>query len=105
LVAHYRQRVAHVEKHGFERNLGFEPGTNKRSRALDPHGAEHWWSEGANVDIRHGTNLTLSRWSPELFRNKNSCEGWTESDRVPGWGVTLGRFEDWLESVSQGVVA
>lgn len=100
LVEHYRVRVAHVEAHGFERNLGYEPGTNRRSREIDHHGAEHWWSEWPNVDIRHGHNLTLSRWSPELFRNKNSCEGWTESDRVPGWGVTVGRFQEFLAGVT-----
>lgn len=101
LVAHYRARVAHVEAHGFERNLGFEPGTNRRSRALDPHGAETWWSVLPNIDIRHGVNLTKSRWSPDEFRDKRTCEGWTMADEVPGWGRTKGRFAAFLAELGQ----
>ena len=101
LVAHYRARVAHVEAHGFERNLGFEPGTNRRSSALDPHGAETWWSAGPNIDIRHGVNLTKSRWSQDEFRDKRTCEGWTMADEVPGWGRTKGRFAEFLADLGR----
>ena len=101
LLAHYRARVAHVEAHGFDRNLGFEPGTNRRSRELDPHGAETWWSIGPNIDIRHGANLTRSRWSQDQFRDKTTCEGWTLADEVPGWGRTKGRFAEFLDGIGQ----
>lgn len=116
LVEHYRKRVAAVEanaerlraaglevKHqGYDRNLGFEPGTNSASRAIDPHGAETWMSALPNIDIRHAKNLTPSRWSQAQFRNKSTCEGWTEADAVPGWGVTKGRFAAFLEDVAHG---
>lgn len=116
LVEHYKKRVAAVEanaerlraaglevKHqGYDRNLGFEPGTNKASREIDPHGAEVWMSPLPNVDIRHAKNLTPSRWSPDQFRNKSTCQGWTEADAVPGWGVTKGRFAAFLEDVAKG---
>lgn len=102
LIAHYRKRVALVETAGYDRNLGFEPGTNKGSRAIDPeHGSDSWMSSAPNVDIRHGFNLTRTRWSPEQFRNKSTCQGWTEGDTIPGWGPTLGRFDAFLaEAVS-----
>lgn len=100
LVEHYRKRVAVVERDGFDRNLGFEPGTNGRARALDPHGAETWMSAFPNVDIRHGKNLTPSRWRQDQFRNQNSCLGWKMVDAVPGWGVTKGRFRDFLNETA-----
>jgi hypothetical protein len=58
LVDHYRKRVAHVEQHGFDRNLGYEPGTNSRARALDGRGAEAWLSAGPLVDIKTEFCLT-----------------------------------------------
>ena len=96
LVEHYRKRVAYVEQHGYDRNLGYEPGTNSRSYQLDPHRAEGWLSAGPNIDIRHGRNLSKSKWSIADFRNKANAIDWTEADAVPGWGQTRGRFEAWL---------
>lgn len=102
LIDHYRKRVAHVEAHGFDRNLGFEPGTNSRARALDGRKSATWMSAHPNVDIKTDFCLTKGRWSQDQFRNKQSCLGWQESDRVPGWGVTLGRFDAFLEDVAAG---
>jgi hypothetical protein len=46
-----------------------------------------------NIDIRHGNNLTPTRWRKDQFRDQRYTKGWTEADEVPGWG----RFEDvWL---------
>ena len=102
LVEHYRRRVALIERDGWSRNLGYEPGTNARSRAIDGVGFDVWLSPVPNLDIRHGANLTRSRWRQSEFRNKNSCLGWTMGDAVPGWGRTKGRFEAVLESVREG---
>jgi hypothetical protein len=63
---------------------------------VDDFKAEKWMSEFPNIDIRHGGNLTPSRWTQAEFRNKNSCLGWMMSDSVPGWGVTKGRFLEFL---------
>lgn len=103
LIAHYRARVARVERDGFSRALGFEPGTNSRSRSIDGVGFGTWFSTRPNLDIRHGKNLTLTRWSPEVFRNKNSCLGWTEAgpEGIPGWGVTAGRFDQFLSDLNR----
>jgi hypothetical protein len=96
LLEHYRKRVALVEKHGFTRKMGFEPGTHGRAERVDDLKSEAWMSEFPNIDIRHGDNLTPSRWRQDQFRNQRSCRGWKEGEGVPGWGKTKGRFGDFL---------
>lgn len=96
LVDHYRKRVAYIEQHGWDRNIGYEPGTNRRSLAFDPHGAQSFWTETPNIDVRDVGNLSKSKWSLADFRNKANAVGWTEADAVPGWGRTCGRFDAFL---------
>lgn len=103
LLAHYRERVRRIETEGFSRKMGFEPGSHGRAERVDDFPSDVWRSEFPNIDIRHDKNLTESRWSQEQFRNKRSCEGWTESDRVPGWGKIEGRFDAWLDAVSSSL--
>ena len=98
LLDHYRKRVAYVEEHGFSRRIGFEPGTHGRIPELKGK-HETWMSEYPNIDIRHDKNLTPSRWKRSEFRNKKFCDGWLMKDTIPGWGKTLGRFDEILESV------
>ena len=95
LLEHYRQRVALVEKEGYNHSMGYEPGTHTKQ-------FEMWNSEFPNVDIRHGSNLTKNRWSQDQFRDKNSCLGWKMADEVPGWGKTKGRFKEMLQEVING---
>ena len=102
LAEHYRKRVAHVETHGFDRSLGFEPGSNKRALALDDHSVETWMSAHPNVDIKTEFCLTPGRWNQDQFRNKRTCQGWTEADGVPGWGMTRGRFNAFLVDTERG---
>jgi hypothetical protein len=99
LLEHYRKRVEMVEAHGFTRRMGFEPGTHNRKERVDDYGSESWMSEYPNIDIRHKNNLTASRWSKDEFRNQQYTKGWTESGEVPGWGVTEGRFKEFLDEV------
>ena len=99
LVEHYRKRVAKVEAEGYDRNMGYEPGTHRPPRGVDSHPAERWMSRRPNIDIRHGGNWTRSRWSQDQFRNKNACLGWKMADEVPGWGKTKGRFDEFLKEV------
>lgn len=103
LLAHYRKILAHVEQHGFERALGFEPAGNRRQREYGVDAPVVTWnSPYPIVDIKTSFCLTPGRWRQEQFRNKNTCLGWTESDRVPYWGVTLNRFDDFLADVAHG---
>jgi glycosyltransferase involved in cell wall biosynthesis len=97
LLEHYRRRVALVEERGFSRKMGFEPGTHGRNERVDDLRSEAWMSAAPNIDIRHGHNLTPSRWRQDQFRDRRNCRGWTEADEVPGWGVTKGRFAEFLK--------
>ena len=101
LLEHYRRRVAHVEAHGFTRRMGFEPGKPMRHGGLDDIPRETWFATRPNVDIRHGGNLTPSRWRKDQFRDQRYTAGWTEADEIPGWGRTAGRFSAWLDEVTR----
>ncbi len=100
LIEHYTKRVERVEEHGFNRAMGFEPGTHRRPEGIDGYGSETWMSAVANIDIRHDANLTESRWHKSQFRNQKNTEGWTEASGVPGWGQTEGRFTDFLSDLA-----
>jgi glycosyltransferase involved in cell wall biosynthesis len=104
LIEHYRRRVGMVEQSGFSRAMGFEPGTHNRAERVDDLTSETWMSSVPIVDIRHGKNLTASRWTKGEFRNQHFTEGWTEGTGVPGWGETFGRFNDFLQGVKDGAV-
>ena len=97
LIEHYRKRIERVEREGFTRAMGFEPGCHRPPRGVDSYSAQRWMSPFPNVDLRHAQNLTESRWDPSEFRNPKACEGWALVDEVPGWGVTKGRFEQFLQ--------
>ena len=90
LLDHYRQFLSHVEVNGLPMRHRYEPGIREGL-------FEVWQSEYPNVDIRHGMNLTASRWSPDEFRDKSTCQNWVEADEIPGWGRTKGRFDVWLQ--------
>jgi len=101
-IKHYRKRVAIVERmmkklpkeedfNRFIRQMGFEPGTHNRKERVDDLKSGSWKSEYPNVDIRHGANLSSTRWKKEQFRNQKFTKGWVESDdEIPGWGKTVG---------------
>jgi len=99
LIEHYRRRVAKVEKDGFSRHMGFEPGCHAPPRGVDSYKAQRWMSEYPNIDIRHSSNWTANRWHKEQFRSERSIRGWKESDSVPGWGQTAGQFQQILQKV------
>jgi hypothetical protein len=102
LLAHYRARVARVEREGFTRRMGFEPGTRKvRHGGIDDRGHGTYMAALPSVDIRHGRNLTASRWSQDQFRDKRFCAGWTEMDAIQGYGRTLGRFPEFLQEMGR----
>jgi glycosyltransferase involved in cell wall biosynthesis len=106
LLTHYRARVERVAREGYSQSMrgklwdqgfnpvvGFEPGTRKVDHAgVDDLGSVAWHSEFPNVDVRHGKNLTMSRWRQDQFRDQQFCQGWKEADTVPGWGSMLDLF-------------
>ncbi len=103
LIEHYQKRIARVEaEKKYDRRIGFEPGCHNLPRGIDDYKAEQWMSEYPNIDIRHTTNLTKSRWTQDEFRNQKYCQGWKMADEVPGWGRTKGRFQEFLQEVKNG---
>ena len=101
LLEHYEKRVARVKKEGFTRRMGFEPGTHKFPRGIDDYPAERWMSPVPNVDVRHASNLTASRFKKEQYRSKRSIRGWKLTDDIPGWGRTKGRFDEFCYELSE----
>ena len=100
LLDHYRKMVARVERRGYYYKWGHEPGLFPgRIDPVTALPAVGWRSAKPYVDIRHSSNLTGSRWSPDKFEVPPT--GWQESDGVPGWGKTLGRFDEWLQEVAR----
>lgn len=99
LLRHYRKRVEMVERDGYTRRMGYEPGTHGRRERVDDYGCATWMSEWPSIDLRHGQNLTRTRWRRDQFRNQRFTKGWTEADEVPGWGRTRGRMGEFLEDI------
>jgi glycosyltransferase involved in cell wall biosynthesis len=100
LLPHYVKRVERVEKEGkVPREMGYEPGCHHLPGGVDDYKAKDWMAPHPNVDIRHETNLTWSRFKPEQYRSQRSIIGWTLADEIPYWGKTKGRFWDFLKDV------
>lgn len=87
LIEHYRKRLARVEAEGYSTAMGFEPGSHNRKERVDDLQSGTWRSEYANLDIKHGANLTPAKWALSDFRNAPT--GWQEADELPGWGRLL----------------
>ena len=91
-----------VEADGFTRRMGFEPGTHGRAERVDDYKCDTWMSDRPNLDIRHGQNLTQTRWSKEQFRNQRYTKGWAIAGEVPGWGQTEGHMTELLCGLARG---
>ena len=100
LLEHYKKRVDRVEKEGFSRKMGFEPGCHFSPRGVDNHKAEKYWANHPNLDIRHKNNLTSNRFRKDQFRSEKSIIGWRLLDEVPFWVVIKGRFDEFLCEVN-----
>jgi hypothetical protein len=98
-IEHYKNRVKKVEQEGFRRSMGFEPGTHKPPRGFDHFKSDVYMSKYPNIDIRHSTNLTANRFKRSQFRNQKFTEGWTLSDKIPRWGKTKNRFDEFLKDI------
>lgn len=100
LIEHYAKRLERIMNKGsYEWSIGFEPGCHVPPRGIDHYPAIGHMTKIPNIDLRHGKNLTKSRWSTEEFRDKRTCQGWTESEYIPFWGVTKNRPIDFLQDI------
>lgn len=76
----YKKKLEQFESGNFDRK--FEP----QGQADDQYGT--WMSSEPNIDIRHGANLTKSKWSINDFRDKRTCINWQEG-QCPEWARAL----------------
>lgn len=85
LVDWYSKRLEEITKDRYHNGMGFEPGKSGDLTVA-------WKSEWPNVDLRHGANLTKSKWSLDDFRDKSTAIGFITAWEVPGWGSFKGAF-------------
>jgi len=101
LIDHYKKKIKLIEKIGYNNKIGYEPGNRSIKRGgVDDFKRDYFHSEHPNIDIRHATNLTPARFKKDQFRKEP--KGWIESDEVPFWGKTLGRFDEVLNDIMKG---
>jgi hypothetical protein len=96
LLKHYTEVVKLVDQGIFRHSFGFSPprGLPKEQQKKRHYGC--YRSSVPNLDIRHPNAFTRTRMDKSDFRSERSRRGWIESDGVPGWGKTLGRFDEFL---------
>jgi len=101
LIEHYRKKIRMVEEGGWSTRIGYEPGNRKvRKGGVDDFGREFFTSKCPNIDIRHDSNLSPTRFKKNQFRNKP--KEWNESGSIPFWGkMTDGGFDRLMEKISR----
>jgi len=109
VLQNFKERVKRMEQKAkelseedynkFVRQMGFEPGTHGRPERVDDLKAENYVSEFPNIDIRHDTNSTASRWNKDQFRNEKYTKGWKEQKTVVPWNWEEGKFMEFLQSL------
>lgn len=97
LVDYYRNRVKMIESGEIGGRRHFEPGSRYRDayNKLTSLGFDIWFSEIPYVDIRHEQVITRSIFDPSGYRGQ--VVDWTMADSIPWWGVTKGRFKEFLQ--------
>lgn len=76
LLRWYRSKWDQIQRKGFDRS--YEPG------GRDENKFENWRSPEPNIDIRHGDNLTKSKWSLSDFRDKTTAKNFKQVS-LPDW--------------------
>jgi len=98
LLDHFTNMVKLVEDGKYRRkHHGFAPGTHK-IKQFKVAGVKDYKSEHPCIDIRHEFNYTPNRFKKEDY-SKHSRDGWQESDNVPFWGKTKGRFNQFIREI------
>jgi len=98
LIVHIK-RAIETNKDCFHSRWGISP---PRGIPPEEQKGKHYgtyFSLVPNVDVRHPKTFTRVRMTKDQFRSPRSRRGWLETDGIPGWGKTLGRFYEFLEEV------
>ncbi|MBI2049664.1 hypothetical protein HYT32_02040 [Candidatus Roizmanbacteria bacterium] len=95
LIAHIK-RAIEVNTERFHSSYGIAPPKGIPPEERKEKYVGIYMSKVPNIDIRHPKTLSRQRMDKSEFRSERSLRGWKESDGVPGWGKTLGRFDEFL---------
>lgn len=95
LIAHIK-RVIEVNTDSYHSSYGTSPPKGIPPEEQKGKHAGVYMSEVPSVDIRHPDTMSRQRMTVDEFRSERSRRGWTESDGIPGWGKTEGRFNEFL---------
>jgi hypothetical protein len=87
LIFYLKEVLAVIKKRGWTRVFGVAPMTHEIND-VRYRGKRLWEAPFPNIDLRHGKNF-----SPNYVLGENEMY----SDEVPGWGKTLGRFDEFLQ--------
>jgi len=103
LIEYYRNRVKLIESGEIGGRRHFEPGSHYRDayNKLTTHGFDTWFSEIPYVDIRHGTVVTRNIFDPSGYRGQ--VTDWTMADEIPYWGISKGRFNEFLDDIEKRI--
>jgi len=100
LMAHIK-RMIEVHADSWHSSYGTSPPRGIPPEERKGKFAGTYMSKVPNVNIRHPNALSRPRMTVEEFRSERSRRGWLETDHIPGWGKTLGRFDDFLAEVTE----
>lgn len=98
-MEHIKRAIEVTQQEGFRREYGISPPRGIPPEEQRKRRYDTYMSEVPNVDIRHPQAFTRQRMTKDQFRSPRSRRGWTESDGIPGWGKTLGRFNEFIASI------
>ena len=100
LLEHYREKVALVEREGFVKGMGYEPGRKAARNRPDDYDIECFKSQHPNIDIKHNRTVTRARFRLEQYQHggRRYKDSWILTDEVPHWGKTK-PFGDFLRSL------
>jgi len=98
LIKHYSNCVEWVSRDGWKGKYGYSPPKgvpkDKRIGAYKTYMAEY-----PTLDVRRKASWTRKRMDKSQFRSERGHRGWKESDSVPGWGLTKGRFDEFIKEI------
>lgn len=100
LIEHYSKCVENTERDGWTGRHGYSPpkglpGGQRRGKHAT------YFSEYPTLDIRRKESWARKRMDRSEFKSDRSCVGWKESGTVPGWGMIVGRFNEFLQEVNK----
>jgi hypothetical protein len=94
LLQYYKELLDLIDRDGFLRwRVGFAPG-GRKIEGMNIPPVRTFKSAFPTLDIRNNGNWTVS-----LDFRKDKDRGGTLVDEIPGWGISKGRFEEFINGI------